>query len=103
MALIKHKYADKVADFLWKTKGGLVDTNKMVVSVIQVGKDDYAVRAVEESAINRAKGEVVLADNRTLKVFLKKFDTYTKEQSTQFFYHAINTLLDRELAVRKGA
>lgn len=98
MALIKHKYSDKVVDSLWKVKGEALSNNAIVVSAVQVGEDDYAVRAVEESAIRRDKGEFVLADNRTLKVFLKKFQIYTKEQSTQFFYHGINTLIEQQLA-----
>ena len=99
MALIKHKYSDVVVDNIWKAKEEVSKSNSLVVSTVQVGKDDYAVRLVEEGAIRRDKGEVVLADNRTLHIFLRKFNTYTKEQSTQFFYHAINTLIDKKIAV----
>lgn len=104
MALIKHKYSDKVLDFLWKAKN-VQDVNKdvLVVSVVKVSNTEYAIRAVEESKIVRNKGEVVLADNRTLKVFLNKFDVYTKEQSKQLFYNNINTLLERQLAVGRRA
>lgn len=104
MALIKHKYTDTVVDLLWKLRGESMDkASNLVVSVVQVGKGDYAIRAVEPHAIRRDKGETVLADTRTVQVFLKKFDTYTKEQSTQFFYHVINTLLERQLATKRSA
>lgn len=99
MALIKHKYSDKVVDTIWKSKEEVVRNKSLVITVVQVEKGEYAIRLVEESGMRRDKGEVVLADNRTLQIFLKKFNTYTKEQSTQFFYHAINTLMEKKLAV----
>lgn len=99
MALITHKYSDKVVDTIWKAKEEVNNNKTLVVSAVQVGKDDYAVRLVEEGAIRRDKGETVLADNRTLQIFLRKFNTYTKEQSIQFFYHGINTLMEKRLAV----
>lgn len=99
MALVKHKYSDKVADKIWKAKDEAVNNKALVISVVQVDKGDYAIRLIEDKLIRRDKGEVVLADNRTLQIFLKKFNTYTKEQSTQFFYHAVNTLMEKKLAV----
>lgn len=100
MALIKHKYSDKVVDTIWKSKSEIVKNKDLVVSVAELEKGEFAVRLVEEKSVRRDKGEAVLADNRTLQIFLKKFNTYTKEQSTQFFYHAINTLMEKKRVVR---
>lgn len=98
MALITHKYSDKVVDTIWKARKEVTNNKSLVVSAVQVGKDDYAVRLIEEGAIKN-KEEFVLADNRTLQIFLLKFKTYTKEHSTQFFYHGINTLIEKKLAI----
>lgn len=98
MALIKHKYSDSVVDALWKLKNSKSgDISGLVISGVQIGKGDFAIRVVEEDKVMRDKGEVVIVDNRMLNsIFLSKFGIYTKEQSKQFFYRAVNTLMDRQ-------
>lgn len=99
---ITHKYSDKVVDTIWGNKSEVSQNRNLVVSGIRLADNRYGVRLVEESKIQKSRGEFVLATNNHLRVILKKFNTYNKQESIQFFYHTINTLLN-QYEVRESA